>query len=533
MSDCCWVTSLARVLLILILSPTSSKGDTEDCTIHCTYDGEGLNCTWPDNITALHVWLECLSEYESPQESPQHYSLPAAQNWLWIPRVNLTLQEDYQLSIIGEDRRLVLNFTFFDDVFAKPPELSSRFVTYDTGEKEILEVTWEKYTEDKLLLRYRIQGDIEWTEVEHGAWEPSCYKLRDGKPYTDYEFQIRYAPNEQDASIGCQWSNIYVFTSPEAAPIGTLDLWRQVDKENALLVEWKPLSRDSARGKVLSYNVTYVHKGPQTTQVPCCHVTLPAMSTNVSVRAENSKGLGPASCLPTSCSGAAGRGGPGGRAWSNSTGNITVWWAEPVKTGPPLDYVVEWKEEGSPAMKWTRSQTENQELVLPGDFRPAVAYVVSVYALYRDACVEIFSDEVYSQEGVPSAAPNFTIHNVTSLGAFISWEEIPKHHMWGKLRNYTIYVHSETGRQLYPVTAQGRNMTLSGLSPRTLYTVWMTASTSAGEGLKSVTKSFQTTGHCQPPYHRCGRDGAPPPSCSTNAITTPIARTASSPDVRL
>ncbi|XP_072255558.1 uncharacterized protein [Pyxicephalus adspersus] len=64
--------------------------------------------------------------------------------------------------------------------------------------------------------------------------------------------------------------------------------------------------------------------------------------------------------------------------------------------------------------------------------------------------------------------------------------------MRGNLKHYTIYVNSTTSSQRHIV--HSRNMTLSGLSPNTMYHTYITASTSAGEGVPSAGHTFQTKG---------------------------------------
>lgn len=499
MSNDLWIKSLVGGLVILIFGITSSTGNIDECSLCCILQGtsEDLNCTWTnDSSVQLNVSLQSIS----PHDSPQHYTIAPGQNWLLIPRENLTLYHKYQLSVHGETWMETLNLTYChgcENVFIGAPILNSS--TYEEEDMLVVEITWIDLMDYSyppgVELRYRTLGASDWITVDSNDMEPNSYQMMDPEPYTDYEFQIRYIPDEQQKNRGL-WSERYVYTTPEEVPVGAPDVWRHFDCERSLHVTWKPLSNHSARGKILSYNVTYNNNNThQSIEEPCCNISLPAQSTHVCVSARNSKGHGPHSCVIPPCSVSADMKNVDAKAWGDPSGHIVVRWKELMHYDFPVNYVVEWRKDNSSEMDWTRSQMSevdwprNQTLVLPGKFSSGVLYHISIHALYNDCYAKVFSTEAYAREEVPLAGPSFSIH-VSSSEVFISWDEIPRHDLRGKLKHYTIYVKNKTSFQRH--TVYGRNFTLSGLSPRGVYTTFITASTAAGEGVPSANQTFQT-----------------------------------------
>ncbi|XP_075062697.1 interleukin-27 receptor subunit alpha isoform X2 [Mixophyes fleayi] len=497
MSDSGWIRTLAGGLLILMISVGYSKGSVELCSFCCIIEAkrEDLHCMWSSHNVSQHT--AALRSLTRSQDPPRRIILQPGQNWLVIPRENLTHFHKYQLRVSGGGRDEALSFTYSHDgenVFISPPTLNSSILE----DGKTVDLTWE-YPYDHsdywlVELRYRILGDSSWTVVNSDILEPTAYELADLEPDAKYEFQIRCLPDENLNNQGSLWSESHVITTPEDVPTGNLDIWRSLEKWPLLLIMWKPLNPRSARGKILSYHVVF--NGNNTTEVPCCSTILPAQTTHVCVGAKNSKGLGNYTCVTTLCSDTSVF---GGKAWGDEAGRINVWWEEPLDSRLSLSYVVEWNEDGNKQINWTRSQAANKTLILPGEFTPGVVYHVSVFAINVSNCVAQFSTETYSLDEVPSAGPNFTIDVLTATEAFISWDEIPVQHRRGNLKHYTIYANSAESSQQY--TVYSTNKTLSGLSSGIVYTVWMTATTTAGEGPPGTEMTFQPTGHPQFYHH--------------------------------
>lgn len=501
MSERCWVNALLGGLFVLNLSYI--YGLFHDCSVCCVIQDKigDLNCSWRSDVsTQYSVSLQSLTYSDEP---PILFNITLGQNWVLIRRKDLVTYHEYNLIVTGGGKEATQNFTYSKDghnIFIRPPQLYS---TISENNKS-LEITWKDPEDESenlpVQLRYRILGAHNWSEVNKSDLEINTYALDDPEPYTDYEFQIRYLPDETNKK-GSLWSESHVLTSPEMVPNGSPDGLRSWQNGSSLLVMWKPLDHHSARGKILNYVVTYAHGGKKmTAEVPCCSKILPAQSRQLCVRARNSKGLGPPLCVAPLCTEIANKAKDlDCKVWGDSSGRINVLCKELLKFENVLSSVMEWRAlgEDKTEVNWTRGQTVNETLVFPGEFTPGVPYYISVYVFYNTdlSCIRTFSTETYSQEEVPTAAPNFTSHILSAGNVLVSWEEIPMQHRRGLISHHTIYVKNTDHSEFHTVSNGRGNKTLSGLSSGTVYTIWMTASTRAGEGKPSPQKTFQTSGN--------------------------------------
>ncbi|XP_073510450.1 interleukin-27 receptor subunit alpha isoform X2 [Phyllobates terribilis] len=437
-----------------------------------------------------------LQNLTHPHEPPLFFTIPAGQNCLLLKREELVSLNEYLITVTAGGERKTINFTYGSHGHhSRPPLLNSSISGSDS-----LEITWT-HPEDEVLehppveLRYRILGANNWTEVEDDDLEINNYILDEPAPFTQYEFQIRYLPEGEKKGSG--WSRSHVLMSPEKAPNGSCNVWRSLEDGSSLLVMWKALERRSARGQVL-YEVTSVYEGERTTdEVPCCSSVLPAQSTHVCVTARNSRGAGPPACVSPTCTEILNGSGSVCKVRGDSSGRMNVLCDVRERPDDVLSYITEWREvredEKTP-LHWTRGPAVSGAVVLPGNFTPGIPYYISVNVIYNGSCIRIFSTEAYSREEVPTAAPNFTCHLLSAGNILVSWKEIPRRHRRGIISHYTIYVNSTNTYKYYTVSNGSGNKTLSGLSSGTVYTIWMTASTRAGEGQSSPLKTFPTSG---------------------------------------
>ncbi|XP_040271025.1 interleukin-27 receptor subunit alpha isoform X1 [Bufo bufo] len=501
MSDRRWVKAFLSGLLVLNLSHT--YGLFHDCFISCEIQEKtrDLNCSWRSDVwTQYSVFLQDLTNTHNPSLL---FTNPPGRNWQVTLRKDLVLCHEYNITVTGDGTKQTENFMYSNDgynIIIQPPQLYSSIL-----ESESIQITW-RHPEDvenpncleaeplQVGLRYRIRGADNWTEVDDSDLQINTYILDDPVLYTDYEFQIRYLPDKKKKRKGSPWSEGHVLTSPEKAPNGSCDVWRSLQNGSSLQIMWKELDHRCARGRILGYQVTYEKT---TTEVPCCSMILPFQSTPVFIRARNSMGLGPPACVPPICTEIANTT-TDCEVWGDSRGRLNVLCEEPLTPDNPLSYIIEWgelRENERTEVRWTRSQAINETFVLPGEFTSGVPYYVSVYVLYNNSCIRTFSAEAYSQEEVPDTAPNFTSHILSVGNVLVSWEEIPRRHRKGIISHHTIYINSTDHAEDHRVSNRSGNKTLSGLSPGTVYNIWMTASTRGGEGQSSPHKTFQMTGN--------------------------------------
>ncbi|KAG9464528.1 hypothetical protein GDO78_019810 [Eleutherodactylus coqui] len=496
MSDCRWVKTLLRGLFVLNLS--CIYGLLQHCSICLVMQDKfgNLNCSWKADVSSeqsVSLFLQDLTKQDEPRclLNGTHDI-----NWWVIPRKDLVLNNWYNITITAGDKEETENFSYSHDghnIFIRPPLLNSSILG-----TESLEISWthpddENWVHTPVKLRYRILGVDSWTEVNDSDLEINTYVLDDPEPYTKYEFQIRYIPDGKNTKRGSLWSETHALMSYEMAPNGSPDVWRRSQNGSALLVMWKPLDHRFARGIILHYLVTYVDGVEKTIpEVPCCSMTVPAESTQVCVSARTSKGLGPPACVTPLCTEVLNTSAFDCTIWGDSDGRMNVLCKVQMKSDGAPSFLVEWRNDRNMEVNWARSPTVSETLMLPDEFTPVVPYYISVYVLYNSSCIRTFSTEAYSREEVPSAAPNFTSYILSVGNVLISWEEIPRQHRRGIITHHTIYVKSTDRCDHYRVSNGSGNKTLSGLLSGTLYTIWMTASTKAGEGERSPHKTFQT-----------------------------------------
>ena len=104
-----------------------------------------------------------------------------------------------------------------------------------------------------------------------------------------------------------------------------------------------------------------------------------------------------------------------------------------------------------------------------------------------------------STPSVPSAAPVFTV-STTATSIAITWQSLPPCDENGVITNYTIAYKMKSGGFIeIVVDAANRTVVISRLTPFTIYTIKMAASTSAGRGEFGQEVTVQTNESSKPP----------------------------------
>ena len=97
----------------------------------------------------------------------------------------------------------------------------------------------------------------------------------------------------------------------------------------------------------------------------------------------------------------------------------------------------------------------------------------------------------------PSAGPaSVTAGTVTANSITVQWEEVPCLHRNGEITGYTVVARTngEVVKSV-DVDVDGREATVSGLNPNTLYSVSVAAVNSAGTG-PDTSIDVETPGEC-------------------------------------
>ncbi|XP_026518224.2 interleukin-27 receptor subunit alpha-like, partial [Terrapene carolina triunguis] len=329
----------------------------------------GMNCTWPSRTgpeanTTYTLHYQSLKFKRNQTRSSQ---APAGQSWVVIGRSSLTHNENYAVWVEAGDGTQItprLTLTPHEIVKPDPPVLSLVDVT------PVVTVTWtnpqwpQHFSLDLAChLRYRVSGTPNWTRVHEEDVEPNIYEFSSLEPFTAYEVQARCIPGDRKG-FWSDWSPSQTFQTPEAAPLGLVDVWRVASPpesgEPSLLLLWKPLNSEAARGVIRSYSLAFRNGGNSSVSLEagCCNVSLPSRTTHVWISANNHVGrTQPANLslerqdLPAPA---------GVRAAAVHGQDLLVTW-EPSKDpleGEPMEYLVEWAEECSSSkaasLDWVR-----------------------------------------------------------------------------------------------------------------------------------------------------------------------------------
>ncbi|XP_061469847.1 interleukin-27 receptor subunit alpha isoform X2 [Rhineura floridana] len=473
-----------------------------------------MNCSWftqePPDANTIHVlYYESLKLHPGQTHTVQ---APSKQNWVLIERSHLTQGDSYHVwvetkhSMAGTAASTKLHVNLDEIVKPPPPDLES--VVLDSFGAT---VTWKNPLWSESLghqpltcaLRYKTSTDHSWTYLSEEHVGQEGHDLEDLKPFTLYEVQAQCIP-EKGEGFWSEWSSSQTFRTPEAAPLGQVDVWQEVgvskNGDRSLLLLWKALDPEAARGTILDYEVVFQDHNKNITKMVhlCCSVTLPHTADCAWVSARNSVKKtqsvhlsfekadlpGPEEVQVLSVEGGLGL----NVTWKPSVSPLWV---------PPEEYVVEWREE-IPSntirefLDWTRRPGSTSSALLTGSFRPKVPYLVCVYALYAHGTSASDSVRAYFKEEAPSDSPQvIQDRSISSTISLISWKEIPLADRNGHVTHYTLYLKHPILRNI-TIDATERSYSFLDLKPGTSYQLWMTGSTSAGEGVPSPLHHFHT-----------------------------------------
>ncbi|XP_069792427.1 interleukin-12 receptor subunit beta-2-like [Narcine bancroftii] len=315
--------------------------------------------------------------------------------------------------------------------------------------------------------------------------------------FVEYVFLIR-ARFHHTRGLWSDWSSSFVTRTPEAAPIGQLDVWYTMDpsdlQNSRVTLLWKPLKTFESRGIILGYNVTLQESSKNNTAVwtqktknTWYTVGFPRIDCVITVSAYNSKGSSPPTELHLSFL----RDLPSARSISmiyTENNSLLIEWMEPIK--PPeavQEYVVEWMEVNGKLnqnINWFKVPPQNCSSRLTENIKPKTCFQIFVYAVYKSGVGRPVSTQKYTaQEVAPLSGPSvFTKRNTAEL----FWNNIPQDQKGGCLTSYRIYIQKEESKwppAIYKdIDPSSRTYTITNLKPGAMYIVWMTAVTKAGEG---------------------------------------------------
>ncbi|XP_078091089.1 interleukin-12 receptor subunit beta-2-like isoform X2 [Mustelus asterias] len=372
-------------------------------------------------------------------------------------------------------------------------------------------ISWRKpsnldpFIKLQFRLQFREAGNRGWNEVSRDeiGIHATHYELEGLQPFTSYEFRIQCAKEgERNRMLWSDWSPVARARTGEDLPVGYLDVWfvQQLTTSDglvAVMVLWKPLERHQARGTIHRYSVSYLD-GEVTKNATvniCCNISLPGTTRLVNVTAYNSIGA----TQPAKLNLIQDHPAPFNMTVHSVNRSLLVSWEPPTNTTPD-GFVVEWRRMNSERIpNWKKISAANACVTLiDGVLAPLLLYKVSVYARYQGGLGGPVSTLVYTEEGVPLAGPKISILNISHTGVTLLWKALPTEQRQGFVQYYTLYSvekpRGEDRHKALNISYTANRYTLLHLEPDTTYRIWMTASTSVGEGRRGPYLNFKTKG---------------------------------------
>ncbi|XP_056895021.1 interleukin-12 receptor subunit beta-2 [Takifugu flavidus] len=463
--------------------------------ISCVYevqtnDSRTVLCTWDRGrdtflTTNSSLWVRTPSGQHTP--GPVMYAV--SRNGADFLSASLAVSGSVQqVSVwvesknsLGSAESVPINYTLSDIAMPSAPDLSPPTCS---SQECLINVT-QSVRVETLEIQYRSEADA-WTSLPDSGGQATLSLARSIsslRPYRLYHFRARA---RFKTGVWSQWSADVSSWTKEEAPATEPDVWHVEADVKSLRVYWKEEDLSAARGKITQYTVS-VHSPNSglvfsaTLGANAKNCTVPfGVGCGVKVRSCTSKGCSP----PAEISPRHKKAKPLQIAHEiTDQSSVAISWRKAETAERQAGFVVEWYPEGHKLeeLQWIRLGLNDSRALLTG-LDPFECYAGAVYAVYRDNAVSGTGfTGVATSQSVPAAVP-LVLEKVEGSNVNVSWMQIPRGQRGGCITGYAIYLESSSGdRQVFPVAASEKTYGLVDLPPAT-YTLWMTASTSVGEG---------------------------------------------------
>ncbi|XP_068106555.1 oncostatin-M-specific receptor subunit beta-like [Hyperolius riggenbachi] len=341
------------------------------------------------------------------------------------------------------------------------------------------------------------------------------FSLTKLQPFTEYELRVRCRSQSSLAHPASDWSDILPFRTREDAPSGPVDVWREIQDDDAgriVTVYWKHPPDFTANGILSHYNITWWQTGGNMSSN-----IIPAVDQNIyrlhigrracviSVTANNRVGMSPAAEIKIPGGSVSGSEGVMNTERAHGRdGGVAVWWrADPAASG----YVVEWcssPQSSHCGLQWKKyNASVHRDVIHSEAFQGGVRYDFQVYGSREDGEHLLGKLTGYTEELAPSQKPEVKILMVKANSVSLDWSPYPaEERQKGFITGYTIYVKNEGGDckmeesnghavsgsagecQIFIRDPQIMTTTISGLKASKAYKVAVVAVTGGGETAK-------------------------------------------------
>ncbi|XP_039591744.1 interleukin-23 receptor isoform X2 [Polypterus senegalus] len=463
-----------------------------------------ITCSWnrgKDTYISTSYTLKIQSSRDSDR-----LAFPAEDGLTESVQVSLShfkMDKEYKVTVhakndLGEAQSEVLSFTINDTVLPDIPVISGViFSNFPQGEALLHLKEPTPYNQLCVEVKYREPASPPWIVVTGNQSEnKSCVHLQHKfKPLTKYDLSIRCCLL-MDTTRCSDWSDPFCEWTPQIGQTEGLDVWRKIETHHSdtkeVTVLWKHPHSEYVRNIITEYQVHYLHHGKQTEGCRCrpsetqCKMFVPAETKQAQVTAWYPKGplvtaqvtLQPKGCPPPVITRVTSAGKLGMHVmWNPSTYSAVLW------------YIIEWHSMDE-QMSWKKVPAGRTSAFAEG-YAPGVHYQIYLWAMSLNGECQPAVTEGYSEQQEPTAGPTISATEVTTKSMKVQWEEISVQQQRGFIQNYTLYVRKgTTGSYLkyLVVDSAVREIRLEGLEPGMIYTLYVTASSSAGEGVPGEIK---------------------------------------------
>ncbi|XP_063795202.1 interleukin-23 receptor isoform X2 [Pseudophryne corroboree] len=319
----------------------------------------------------------------------------------------------------------------------------------------VISINWRNQTSENLRyceLEYSKLREPTWTLVGEKINKNNCLSI--GKIQNAHSLRVR-CREETGSSYWSKWSDPYVM--PPSAPEDNPNVWRVLgpdypDGSQEISILISPDPDELPQRRITGYKVFYLHRGIESVLRDCspsgiqCVAVLPKGVKTVFISSYNRYGTSPASEIPV---------------WENAesgTQNLTVssglltsmpvQWQHPCCSGDNLRSFI---------LQWSPDSCDGKQKTI-------------------------------SWQKVEKEETNFTINEpktgpkLEKDARRIWWDEIPLCDRRGFITEYTLHLESNGLQTKSKLPESTRHFALDRLDPSELYSVCISASTSAGDG---------------------------------------------------
>ncbi|KAG8506877.1 Granulocyte colony-stimulating factor receptor, partial [Galemys pyrenaicus] len=483
-----------------------------------------LTCQWePGPSTHLSTnftlksfvsWDNCQTQKDSiPDCMPED-----GQNHCSIPRKHLQLYQNVGVwveaeNVLGTSVSPQLCLIPSDVVKLEPPTLWGLDPSPEVTPPQpgCLKLRWESwrpslYMDQKCELRHRPQlGEASWALVSPLRPKTFQHELCGLLPSTAYTLQMRCMRWPLPGHWS-DWSPSLELTTAQRAPIVKLDTWwrqRQVDPKTVdVQLFWKPVPLEEDSEQIEGYLVSWRATDQAGANLFLCNTTelncafqLPSEVQKVVLVAYNAAGTS----QPTLVVFLESRGPPLTRLYTMAQDPHSLWVGWEPPSPQPQGYVIEWgpgppSPSGSSKIWRMEHNGSITGTLLQENIRPFQLYEITVTPLYQDSRGPSQNIYAYSQETVPSHAPELHLKHIGKTWARLEW--VPQAAELGRspLTHYTIFWTNSQDQSFSAVlNASSHDYVLHGLEPGSLYHVHLMA-TSQAWAINSTSLTLMTLG---------------------------------------